>query len=116
MRILAFEYITGGGLAGVPLPASLVREGELMARALLSDLAALPDVELVVPRDPRLSAAGLPGTLLRPDPDRPLEAQWHDWIAGVDAVWPVAPESDGVLERLSRRITSYNVCYTKLLR
>ncbi len=41
MRIFVFEYVTGGGLQGAAIPASLVREGDLMLHALVSDLSAL---------------------------------------------------------------------------
>ena len=34
MNILIFEYITGGGLVDEVLPASLVKEGELMLNAV----------------------------------------------------------------------------------
>lgn len=41
MKILVFEYITGGGFNRQELPASLAREGRLMLLALLDGLAAM---------------------------------------------------------------------------
>ncbi|MEJ2115797.1 MAG: ATP-grasp domain-containing protein [Gammaproteobacteria bacterium] len=55
MNLLIFEYITGGGLVGEALPASLVSEGELMLNAVANDFTELPDMHLYVLRDYRLT-------------------------------------------------------------
>jgi predicted ATP-grasp superfamily ATP-dependent carboligase len=101
MKIFAYEFITGGGLARAPLPRSLAREGELMARALVRDLGALPGVEVWVSRDPRLPPlAGARN--LRPEAgEEPLRA-YRRLVRSADAAWPVAPETGGMLEALSR--------------
>jgi len=107
MKLLIFEYITGGGMLGEAIPRSLAQEGESMLMALLDDLSELPGIQAVVPRDARLSP-----------PDRPfprtewvfadrrddLENYLHDRIGDCDAVWPIAPETGGILERLCRRV------------
>ncbi|MGH8600628.1 MAG: hypothetical protein ACRET1_08180, partial [Burkholderiales bacterium] len=54
MRIFVYEYITGGGLLDKAVPASLAREGEVMAQALMRDLAELSGVEVLTTRDARL--------------------------------------------------------------
>jgi predicted ATP-grasp superfamily ATP-dependent carboligase len=101
LRVFVCEFVTGGGLAGRPLPPGLHREGDMMLRALVKDLAELPGLEVAVTRDRRL-----------PAPDRRcvvtwIEAEddpWTLWQAAIesaDAVWPVAPETDGLLARLS---------------
>ena len=54
MKILIFEYITGGGMIGEPLPAALVTEGELMLNAITRDFLAIDDVEVCILRDHRL--------------------------------------------------------------
>jgi predicted ATP-grasp superfamily ATP-dependent carboligase len=101
MKILAYEFITGGGLASAPLPASLAREGELMARALARDLADLPGLEVCVSRDLRLPPLdGAPN--LHPDPAEAPLAAYARMVRDCDAAWPVAPETGGVLETLSR--------------
>lgn len=104
MRVFVLEYVTGGGLAGSPLPPALAAEGSLMRDALTADLLALPGIEVLLALDARL-----------PFPPRhprlhPLvitsdEAPWPRWeraLAGVDIFWSVAPETKGVLERLAR--------------
>lgn len=106
MKILLLEYITGGGLAGADLPASLAREGAAMAAALAEDLLALPQVALRIPWDARLSQpayADHARAELYPVGDAEgFAAGWAQALAECDAAWPVAPESGGVLESLCR--------------
>ncbi|MBX6323314.1 MAG: hypothetical protein IRY94_15930, partial [Rhodospirillaceae bacterium] len=99
MRVFVCEFVTGGGF--VDLPSGLCREGDMMLRALVKDLAALPGVAVVAARDRRLPDPALPARVAWLDPGC---EPWHAWAAHVaeaDAVWPIAPETDGVLERLS---------------
>ena len=48
LKILVFEYITGGGLNKSELPDSLAKEGLLMLRSLVNDLAKIENVETTV--------------------------------------------------------------------
>lgn len=98
MRVFVFEYLTGGGCADNPMLPRLAAEGDLMLTAVVRDLAQVDGVEVVIARDRRLEL-----------PDLPVEVRWvdHDWrsawswcLASSDAVIPIAPESDGVLESL----------------
>lgn len=107
-RILICEFITGGGLGRAPLPAGLAAEGDLMVQALARDLLALPEVEVVLARDERLPACPLPVSAVSVDPDKPVWEQWSRLMTMVDAVWPIAPETDGTLEYLSRLIRVNN--------
>jgi hypothetical protein len=63
MRILLYEWITGGGLVEQPgrLPASLLAEGSAMIAALAADFAALPGSRVTVLRDMRLDHLVLEG-------------------------------------------------------
>ena len=101
MRIFAFEFCTGGGLAGRPLPAGIAHEGDLMLRALIEDLGELPGVDVFTSRDPRLPA--LPGieTIL-PLPGEDVFALFARGLRSADAAWPTAPETGGTLERLAQ--------------
>ena len=102
MRIFALEYITGGALAEQPLPPRLLHEAQIMIGALVRDLAAVPGAELLVARDARL--APLPG-VVHTCCSRGGEDLWQLWgscLKGCDALWPLAPETGGTLERLSR--------------
>ena len=102
MKIFAYEHITGGGCVDEALPRSLRAEGELMLRSLVADLAAIADVQVVTTADYRVDLGDLPAErhLVR---DR---AEWHaafgELLAASDALWPVAPETAGVLENLSQ--------------
>lgn len=100
LRILALEYITGGGLLGQELPAGLAREGDAMLCALLRDLREIPGITAVSSRDPRLPPPSEGGEFIEPEGD--IWAFWARLMGGADALWPIAPESGGILERMSR--------------
>ncbi|HUF36735.1 MAG TPA: ATP-grasp domain-containing protein [Gemmatimonadales bacterium] len=101
MRVFAFEFFSGGGLAGHPLPATVAREGDLMLSALVRDLARLPGTTVVASRDPRLPPLPRCETV-RPLPGEDPFQLYARGLEGSDAGWPTAPEGAGVLERLTR--------------
>ena len=73
-----------------------------MLRALLDDLMMIPGLEILSTHDCRVSPMCDSITfhpVARRDAFWPL---WRRLCSNVDAVWPVAPESDGLLERVSR--------------
>lgn len=89
LKVFAFDYACGGGPA-VPRPAAARRQdGALMLAALCADLRALPDVELLTFDD----GAG-----------QPFERRFAEYVQAADAVWPLAPVGNGILERLSRDV------------
>jgi predicted ATP-grasp superfamily ATP-dependent carboligase len=99
--VFAFEFFSGGGLAGRPLPEGLAREGDLMLRTLASELAEVPDLTVVVGRDPRLPP--VPGCeTLSPREGEPTLEFYRRGLTACDAAWPTAPESGGMLEQLAR--------------
>ncbi len=85
MKVLIFEYITGGGCNSKELPESLASEGRMMVDALLANFAKLPDIKVVV-----MGFA--------------LETEFQQLVETVDAVWVIAPESNGILERFCRYV------------
>jgi predicted ATP-grasp superfamily ATP-dependent carboligase len=103
MRILVHEFVTGGGLAGRPVSRALAREGSSMLAALVEDLAAIRGHQIVATADPRFPLEAPPGveivTLASPR-SHLLDVL----IRSADAVWPLAPETDGCLERLVRKV------------
>lgn len=102
LEIFVCEFITGGGLYNVPLPPSLADEGEKMLQVLLRDLLEIPGVALTISRDARLPPVALPVRVVSVS-----DAPWHHWqqcIQQADLVWPIAPESEGMLERLTRMV------------
>ncbi|HTS88434.1 MAG TPA: ATP-grasp domain-containing protein [Gemmatimonadales bacterium] len=94
MRVFVYEFVTGGGMHSLPLPAGLVREADLMVRALISDLLLLPDIQVVTCRDTRLP----PIAGCEPAPSN----SFAGGVEVAEAVWPIAPESGGTLESLVR--------------
>lgn len=72
----------------------------MMVRALARDLSQLPGVDVVVACDPAVSLGGIAGDVSTVDPAR-LWAGWRELIARCDAVWPIAPETDGILEEVT---------------
>jgi predicted ATP-grasp superfamily ATP-dependent carboligase len=101
VKIFVCEFVTGGGLYREPMPFSLAREGGLMLQALLEDLMVIPGVEVLTSRDQRLPPLDLPVEQVWIEEGDDAWHQWERWIRMSDAVWPIAPESGGVLERLS---------------
>jgi predicted ATP-grasp superfamily ATP-dependent carboligase len=100
MKVYVFEYVTGGGFAGSPLPISMAREADLMVRTLVGELLELPGIQLRLSRDSRLPPVQgpepLPGL-----PGEDLAAHFARGVAWADAAWPTAPETGGVLEGLA---------------
>ena len=102
MRILVHEFVSGGGLAGQGVAASLAREGAAMRNALVADLAAIPQHRIVATADPRFPLPALPRVEVVTLPPGSA-ARLDDLIASADAVWLVAPETGGCLERLAAK-------------
>jgi predicted ATP-grasp superfamily ATP-dependent carboligase len=77
-----------------------------MLQSLLADLLELPDIALVTTRDSRLPSLKLPVTVHVPNHADGVWPLWQRCIDEADAVWPVAPESGAVLERISTMVQS----------
>lgn len=105
LKILLLEYITAGGLNSKPLATSLLREGLLMRDALIADLSALDNIEIFTTIDARLDASHLTtATMLPIDASaNPFEI-WQELIKICDAALIVAPESDGILSKLTHMV------------
>lgn len=104
MRLLICEYVTGGGFLGSPLPPGLALEGDMMLAALVKDIAALGDIDIASVRDGRLPRVNLPASFhILGASDEPW-ANWREAMVAADAVWPIAPETGGVLTRLSELV------------
>ena len=101
MKVLIFEYISGGGLNRYALPASLAKEGLLMLQALLDNCATIHELDVLVMLDWRLVAsiqfASAKVHTIQAEDD--CYQQFIQLVADCDAVWPIAPESDGVLQQ-----------------
>jgi len=106
LKILVFEYITGGGLARQELPAALAAEGRLMLQALLDDLRFLPGLELILPLDRRCMDFLLPvnARVVPVGESDDIRNLLPALIEQVDGVWPIAPETGGVLANIAKQV------------
>lgn len=103
MRILAYEFFSGGGLAGRDVPASLAAEGAAMRNALVADLAEVSGLEVVTTADSRfpVDAPGGVEVVVLPENGAP---RLDSLIASAGAAWVVAPETGGCLETVTARV------------
>jgi predicted ATP-grasp superfamily ATP-dependent carboligase len=97
LRIFAWEYVTAGGWREIAAPASAIAEGTLMLQALLRDLGRIAGVDVVVAADPGLPIEPLGATSVTVRLDD-LRGSWAEIAGRADAVWPIAPETGGILE------------------
>lgn len=104
MKIFVYEHITGGGMLDDPRVAALAPEGEMMLRALVDDLTAIPGVEVTTLRDARLTA-DLPASIHTVRTAEAFRPAFCRAAGEADAVWPIAPEQDGILARITREVT-----------
>jgi len=106
MRLLISEFITAGGFLNEAMPATLAREGELIQQQLLDDFAACSSIDTIqCLRDPRMSLIELE----RCDcivVDSDFMAAFTQAARKVDAVLPVAPETDDALLAMSEAVES----------
>lgn len=108
LKILVFEFICGGGLADQPLPASLLAEGRMMLESLVGDLQAIPGVELLLPLDCRCRDFALPACaeVITITEEASAVSLLRALISRCDAVWPIAPETDGILAAIARMVVA----------
>ncbi len=105
MRILVYEFVSGGGLAGCEVPAALGREAAAMVKALVADLAAIGGHDLVTTADARFPPTVPRGVdvVTLSVARKAREATLDRLMASADAVWLIAPETDRCLERLAAK-------------
>lgn len=115
MLVFVCETVTGGDFVGTSLPSSLIAEGTLMRDTLIGDLEDLPGVRVVTTHDARLPAPPR-GDSTSIDENDDRRAIWAALAGEAHCVWPIAPETDGVLENLvgffathSRRVIAPDV-------
>ena len=94
------EFITAGGFNHADLPAILVYEGNLMRDALLSDLSQLP-YRISTTVDVRLRRPDFCHDCIEIDINDDVWEIWEQQIKHADAVWLIAPETDGLLKKLT---------------
>lgn len=103
IQVLVHEWVTGGGLAGSPLPASWAAEGRAMRRSIAEDFASLPHVRVVVTLDDGQPDEPGPWTVVRVGPGEEPD-RFATLAARADLTALIAPESGGVLAERARAI------------
>jgi tyramine---L-glutamate ligase len=101
MRVFAYEFITGGGFIGEDLPRELVGEASMMVGALARDLSEVREVSAIVSQDPRVDLPKLNAAWLIPHREDSPVSLIERGFELCDALWPIAPETGGALERIS---------------
>ena len=91
MKVLIFEYVTGGGFLGAEISESLAQEGQMMRDALLANFAKLPNVETVLFQA-----------------KENVFSEFQLALENVQAAWIIAPEFDGILEKLCLQVEQAN--------
>ncbi len=102
--VFVHEYVTGGGFADFPLPASLSAEGDAMLQAVIEDFRSWGQVRVITTRDQRLDSRS-------PAADKIIPLTPHNFARGfaalaqkADACLVIAPEEQGILEELSETV------------
>jgi len=99
-KIFVCEFVTAGGFNHLDLPAKLLAEATLMRNALLRDLSTLP-YEISTTIDARLIPPEYCDNYVTIDADQDVWSVWAKQIESADAVWLIAPETDGLLKKLT---------------
>jgi len=101
--ILVHEWVTGGGLAGSPLPASWAAEGRAMRRAIATDFGRLPGGagRVIVTVDARLPIDTRRWTSVRIAPGEYAD-RMRELAQAADCTVLIAPETRGILAGLTR--------------
>lgn len=106
-KLLVCEFITAGGLrdsrysnANATLPDSLLKEGAMMRDALLRELSALNQYELISMHDVRLLPSRYASKSIAVD-SSDFRKTFKKAIKQADYVWLIAPESESALLELT---------------
>jgi predicted ATP-grasp superfamily ATP-dependent carboligase len=111
VTVLIHEWVTGGGLAGQPLPPSWASEGRAMRRAIAADFAAIaapPRLRVIVTLDSRLPDEPGPWVIERVAPEESFK-RLHDLARAADFTVLIAPETTGILAQLTRELHAAGV-------
>ena len=105
IKVLIHEWVTGGGLAGSPLPDGWAAEGRTMRRALADDFQKVAGVEVVMTLDARFRTTSPPYRVVSVARNEET-ATLARLSADADFTLVIAPETGGVLAARARLIES----------
>jgi len=103
MKVLIHEWVTGGGLAGKPLPASWAAEGRGMRQAIARDFRSLAGVDVISTLDERFAGdePSAASVLIGPGEEEAVLARL---TSRCEYTMLIAPETGGVLEDRTRLV------------
>jgi predicted ATP-grasp superfamily ATP-dependent carboligase len=105
VKILAYDHRTVRYGDACDATSASEFSADRAMQSVLSDLGRLQRVEVCLLRDPALPALSLPATVRLVDCPQQNAAQiLQECMEEADAVWPVGPESAGMLEKASADI------------
>ena len=111
-KIFVCEFITAGGFnhadSSQGLPKNLLMEAAMMRDALLNDLAQL-DYHITITLDSRLTLPDHCDECVLVEPQEDVWKIWEAQIQLADAVWIIAPETNGYLIKLTQLVDKHNV-------
>lgn len=102
-RVLIHEWVTGGGLAGSPLPRGWAAEGRAMRRAVADDFHQVEGVEVVMTLDDRFHDEIHPFEVVSVDAGEET-ATLSRLASESDFTLVIAPETGGILADRARSI------------
>ena len=107
MKVLVIEYFTSG-MCQQPPVASLVKEGMRMRDALSNDLQQIKETQVLVLHDRRLPPSSSAANVEIVKSNNNFIDQFIALLNSVDACFPIAPESDAVLEQICKMCEQQN--------
>ncbi|NLF88440.1 ATP-grasp domain-containing protein [Candidatus Bathyarchaeota archaeon] len=102
MRILVYEYASGGGYAQQAIPPTILAEGYAMLRCVTTDLTAAGH-QVTVPLDERISQVNSPLDIHRAFSVSAMDEPQKillDSAKNCDAILIIAPETEQTLQKL----------------
>jgi predicted ATP-grasp superfamily ATP-dependent carboligase len=111
LRLLVYEYVSGGGFASEPLPSGVLSEGFAMLRTLISDFKAAGHY-VTATLDSRLAKLNPPigaDCIVPVFSSREVQEAIRRVSASADAAYVIAPETGGALQSLLANVEQTGV-------
>ena len=112
MKLFVYEHITSGALIDQSMPDSLAQEGNDMLLAILQDCHAIDTLDVTILRDSRLSIINILNDARHHchfiSTREEYTQLWQQCLIEADAVFIIAPETDGVLYQLQQQAFALN--------
>jgi predicted ATP-grasp superfamily ATP-dependent carboligase len=106
LKLLVYEHVSGGGFADEPIPAGVLTEGFGMLRTLISDFKAAGH-NVTTTLDSRIARLNPPidaDCVVPVFSSHETQVNMHKIAGSADAVYVIAPETDGILQSLVKLV------------